>query len=241
MQLFSFSASTGGYIETFVTLFSSAAINRDGPKYCNADIHEILSRISHYDYYKPEVAEKILEDQLFRGGYNSQADDAEKEETIYNAISQELLNNLEKERDEKIRLWNSKSEFEATLSKKNEEAYNSEMERHRNAEVIKSQRTEIDSLIKKEAERRFKRWRIGHIMCLIGGGLLIISGIIGTAFFLMQHLCNQANVLQIAQIIGSVVIGLLGLPLFRFVFKIATPNVKKETIEKYTLEVKSEL
>jgi hypothetical protein len=242
LQLFSFTTSVGNYVDTFVTLFSSAAIHRNGQRYNNEHIQEILSRISHYDFYKPEVAESILEAQLFRGGYNPEASDAEKEETIYKAISEELLSNLKQERDENIKLWESKSELETTLAQKNEDAYRVESERKRNAETIKNQSEEISQLINNEAVRRYAKWRVGHIICIILAGLLFIVG--GILVVNIVRLFQQPNVqgaVQAAQFVGTVIFVGMGIPLFRFGFKVASPNHRAEITEKYRGEIQDEL
>jgi hypothetical protein len=242
LQLFSFTTSVGNYVETFVSLFSTAAIHRGRQHYDNEHIQDILSRISHYNYYKPEVAEKILEAQLFRGGYNPEADDAEKEDAIYKAISEELLNNLGQERDENIKLWESKGELESTLSQKNEDAYRLETERQRNVDTIKAQNEKIDQLIDKEAIRRYAKWRFGHIICAAIAGALFIVGI---AFVInIIRLFQQPNIqvaLQAAQFVGTVIFVGIGIPLFRFGFKIASPNQRADIIEKYRAEVRDEL
>ena len=240
LQLFSFSTSIGDYVETFVTLFSSAAIHRHDVLYTNSDIQEILSRISHYDYYKPEVAESILESQLFRGGYNPDADDAEKEEIIYKAISQELISNLEKEQDDNVKLWENKGELEASLAIKNEEAFQFETERKRNADLIKSKSDENDWLETKEATRRYRKWSFGHILCMCVASLLFIGGIVAVIYLIKYSFQSQISIVPIAQLIGTVIIVGISIPLFRFGFKVTTPNQKSQIIEAYKEEVHSE-
>jgi len=194
LQLFSFTTAVGDYVETFVTLFSTAATHKGDQLLNNEHIHDILSRISHYDYYKPEVAERILEAQLFRGGYNPEADDVEKEETIYKAISKELLYELEQEHDENVRLWESKSELETTIVQKNEDSFRMETERQRNTVTIKKQSHEIDILVESEARRRYKRWRTGHIACIITSCLLFFAGVCAIIFFAIQATQQQTSI-----------------------------------------------
>ena len=196
MQLFSFSTSSGDYTEVFVTLFSSVSIRKQNLQYDNVIIQEILSRISHYEYYKPEVAERILENQLLKGGYNPNADDLEKEETIYKAISEELLNSLEKKRDDNIRLCENKSDLEETLLQKNKENYRLEVERQRNAELIKIQQNEIELLLEKAVKRKYSFWKLGHIICMIVAGVLFISGAYTSVILIQNYSANLRLVLQ---------------------------------------------
>ncbi|MDR2589695.1 MAG: hypothetical protein LBC71_01720 [Oscillospiraceae bacterium] len=241
LQIFSFSTSVGDYVETFVKLFSTATIKKSDLGFSNAEIHEILGRLSHYEYLKPEVVESILEDQLFREGYNPQANETEKEEIIYNAISQELLSNLESEKDENIKLWKSKKELEDTISRNNEETFKILNEKNRIEGIVDNQRKDIDTLISKSANRKYSWWRFGHIICLILGGVFTILGIIVIIIIMVRHLIDQADMIPIVQTLGSISVAGLGIPLFKFGFKIVSPNQRSIIIEKYEAAIRNEL
>lgn len=90
LQLFSFSKPNSGFEETFVKFFASSSVGVTFP-YDNDDIQEILSRIAHYEGVSPDIAEKILGRELLNSRYLTASSDEEKEEIIYNDISEELL------------------------------------------------------------------------------------------------------------------------------------------------------
>ena len=94
LQIFSFSKPDSGYEETFIKFFASSSLGRSF-EYNNNHIQEILSRISHYQGVSPEVAEKILARTLLNNRYLVAESDAEKEEIIYNNVSDELLSELD--------------------------------------------------------------------------------------------------------------------------------------------------
>lgn len=94
LQIFSFSKPDSGYEETFIKFFATSSLGRSF-EYDNSHIQEILSRISHYQGVNPVLAEKILSRTLLNGRYLISASDAEKEEIIYNSVSDELLNELD--------------------------------------------------------------------------------------------------------------------------------------------------
>jgi|GEM_PF-3006684 len=243
LQLFSFSTSAENYIETFVTLFSSASINRSNAQYNNTDIQDILSRISHYECssYATEVAESILENQLLNGNYSLIGNAAEREESIYNAVSHELLIQLDKEKQENIQLQSSTNNLESELAQKNKEIHDFQMKQQIDADKINAQLCNTDLLIDKEAERRFKWWRIGHIACMVAGVSLILAGTLVICFFVHQYFSNQIGSFPIAQIVATTVIGGIGIPCFRFGFKVTSPNIKEEIKTKYNQEYRNEL
>ena len=93
LQLFGFSMPDAGYEETFIRFFAASSLGRSF-KYNNSDIQEIISRISHYQGVSPEIAERVLSRELINSRYFSAKTDEEKEEIIYNSISEELLQEL---------------------------------------------------------------------------------------------------------------------------------------------------
>lgn len=93
LQLFGFSTPDAGYEETFIKFFAASSLGRSF-KYNNSDIQEIVSRISHYQGVSPEIAERVLSRELINSRYFAAKSDEEKEEIIYNSISEELLHEL---------------------------------------------------------------------------------------------------------------------------------------------------
>ena len=94
LQMFAFSTTDSGYEETFIKFFASSSLGATF-KYNNDDIQEILSRIGHYNGVSVKIAERILARELVSSRYFS-ATDEEKEEIIYNSVSDELLLELKR-------------------------------------------------------------------------------------------------------------------------------------------------
>lgn len=94
LQLFSFSKPDSGYEETFIKFFASSSLGISF-QYDNNDIQEILSRIGHYQGFDVDVAERVLARQLVNSRYLTAETDAEKEDIVYNSISDELSNELQ--------------------------------------------------------------------------------------------------------------------------------------------------
>lgn len=93
LQMFAFSTADSGYEETFIKFFASSSLGASF-RYNNDDIQEILSRIGHYNGVSAEIAERILARELVNSRYFT-ATNEEKEEIIYNSISDELLLELD--------------------------------------------------------------------------------------------------------------------------------------------------
>ncbi len=100
LQMFAFSTADSGYEETFIKFFASSSLGASF-KYNNDDIQEILSRIGHYSGVSPEIAERILSRELVNSRYFD-ATDEEREEIIYNSISDELLSELNLTKEEVV-------------------------------------------------------------------------------------------------------------------------------------------
>lgn len=110
LQMFAFSKADSGYEETFIKFFSSSSLGISF-KYSNDDIQEILSRISHYNGVTAEIAERILVRELVSSRYSA-ASDEEKEEIIYQNISDELLLELDLTREQVVALETKKSQLD---------------------------------------------------------------------------------------------------------------------------------
>lgn len=131
LQLFSFSTPDFGYEETFIKFFASSSLGRSF-EYSNDDIQEILSRISHYQGISPEIAERVLGRQLLNSRYKTTNSDEEKEEIIYNSISEELLNELSQAKEQIVTLTTENTQLTddhtsaVDLIKKNEALFSQE-------------------------------------------------------------------------------------------------------------------
>lgn len=99
LQMFAFSKADSGYEETFIKFFASSSLGISF-KYSNDDIQEILSRIGHYNGVTAEIAERILARELISSRYSTAASDEEKEEIIYQNVSDELLLELDLTREQ---------------------------------------------------------------------------------------------------------------------------------------------
>lgn len=161
LQIFGFTQPKCGYEDTFVKFFAASSLGRTF-KYDNSDIQEILSRINHYNGINPIVAEKILGRELVNTRYLQAETENEKEEIIYNSISEELLSelNLTKEQIASLKETTDtlKSEKIQVLEalKKNKEQYLMEKEdiQKENREVTKQLEQEKEA--RKNAERNQK-------------------------------------------------------------------------------------
>lgn len=144
LQLFSFSTPDSGYEETFIKFFASSSLGRSF-EYSNNDIQEILSRISHYQGVSPEIAERVLSRQLLNSRYKTTASDEEKEEIIYNSISEELLKELNQTKEQVSALTTENTQLTderkaaVDLIAKNEELFSKEKLRLQE-EAAKTQR-----------------------------------------------------------------------------------------------------
>lgn len=111
LQMFAFSKADSGYEETFIKFFASSSPGVSF-RYSNDDIQEILSRIGHYNGVSAEIAERILARQLVNSRYSTAATDEEKEEIIYQSVSDELLLELDLTREQVIVLETKKSQLD---------------------------------------------------------------------------------------------------------------------------------
>lgn len=105
LQIFGFSKPDYDYEETFIKFFSSSSLGITF-KYNNDDIQKLLSKISHYEKLEPQIAEKILCRELINSRYLNASTEEEQEEIVYNDISEELTEDLQKA---KIEIENLKS------------------------------------------------------------------------------------------------------------------------------------
>ena len=110
LQMFAFSTANHGYEETFIKFFASSSLGVNF-KYSNDDIQEILSRIGHYQGVNAEIAERILARQLVDSRYSTASTDEEREEIIYNSVSDELLIELDLTKEQVLALESEKKQL----------------------------------------------------------------------------------------------------------------------------------
>lgn len=166
LQLFSFSKPDSGYEETFIKFFASSSLGVSF-QYSNNDIQEILSRIGHYKGIDSNLAERILARELVNSRYLTAETDGEREEIVYNSISEELLAEVDVNRKQVAELTSINSQLSGEnlqlfgeqkaiteLMKQNEERFFAEKEKMQNEnEQVKSQLIEEVSARKKAEER----------------------------------------------------------------------------------------
>lgn len=90
LQVFSFCQSKDEYYDTFIQLFSSAAIGYYKSDYENQEIADIIGRLSQYQTMDDAISVKILETQLLNNNYKNAESNEEKEEIIYELLTHEL-------------------------------------------------------------------------------------------------------------------------------------------------------
>lgn len=155
LQMFSFSKADSGYEDTFIKFFASSSLGVSF-RYSNDDVQEIMSRIEHYQDTPPEIAEKILTRELIGSRYFRASTDGEKEEIIYNSISEELLSELNAAKGRIASLEDKTSSLgkdrEATLDllAKNNEQYEAEKAKLRN-DIAEARRKQDEESAKRQS------------------------------------------------------------------------------------------
>lgn len=161
LQMFAFSTTDSGYEETFIKFFASSSLGTTF-KYNNDDIQEILSRIGHYNGVSVEIAERILARELVSSRYFS-ATDEEKEEIIYNSVSDELLLelNLTKEQVTLLESQNTKLDKDCNaaleLLTENEEQFAIERLKLQSEATEADRQRGTEEVARKKAEEDTKR------------------------------------------------------------------------------------
>lgn len=205
LQMFAFSKADNGYEETFIKFFASSSLGVSF-KYSNDDIQEILSRIGHYQGINTEIAERILARELINSRYQDSSTDTEKEEIIYNSISEELLVELDLTKEQVAALESEKDQLNedckaaVDLLNENDERFSiekmrlqaeaAEANRQRDIEVVARQQAEESSHAAKEysdaqeklyVNEKLEHWKkTHHIIFWIGAvlsGLIIILSV----------------------------------------------------------------
>lgn len=210
LQMFAFSQVDSGYEETFIKFFASSSLGITF-KYDNNDIQEILSRVNHYRGIDEEIAERILARQLVNSRYLNASTDEEKEEIIYNSISEELLQELNLTREQITTLESEKTQLDSDckaaleLLTENEEQFSKERQKLKDAADEAKRNWEAEASARLEAEEsarnaqehsdaqeelyvqeEVERWKKRHRR-IFGLGVLLTGIVIVLSIFLWQH------------------------------------------------------
>ena len=206
LQMFGFTKPDSGYEETFIKFFAASSVGTSF-EYTNDDIQEILSRISHYQGVSASIAERILARELINERYFDAKTDEDKEEIVYKAVSEELLNELEVTREEvkQLKADGEKNAQELSrmqsLFEENKRHYDEEVrklnalvddsDREKDAELVARKRAEKEAAYEKKrsdiqaehyVDNKLKTWKtIRHWAFFIG--VTVSIGVIATAIY----------------------------------------------------------
>lgn len=214
LQMFAFTTADSGYEETFIKFFASSSLGITF-QYDNDDIQEIISRIGHYKGVSVEIAEQILARQLVDdrySGYLSATSDEEKEEIIYNSISEELIKDLELAKEQVSELKNEHAQLNEDykviieMLSENEERYTVERLKLQSEAYEASQLRDAEAEARQEVEKKYQlaeqyslaqenlyanetleRW-IKKRRRLLGFGIILAISIIVLSLFLWFYL-----------------------------------------------------
>lgn len=211
LQMFAFSKADSGYEETFIKFFASSSLGISF-KYSNDDIQEILSRIGHYNGVNVDIAERILARELVSSRYSTASTDEEKEEIIYNSVSDELLIELDLTREQVAFLESKKNQLDEDckialdLLDENDAQFKSEKLRlqaetdearqQRDAEAAARQQAETenhntkkysDAQEKLYVNEKMKAWKRRYYL-LFAMGVLLSGAVVILSLFLWKHL-----------------------------------------------------
>lgn len=257
LQLFSFSTPNSGYEETFIKFFASSSLGRTF-EYSNDDIQEILSRISHYQGVSPIIAERILSRELVNSRYLVATSDEEKEEIIYNSISEELLKELDLTKAQVTALVTEKSQLTdekkvaVDLIEKNEALFSMERKKLQEeaAKANQERQTEANARLQAEeamrnatqyskaqeklyVDEKWKKWKTIHIWMF---WLAIITSVAIT--FVTIYLWYTTKDTGYFSALGALTIPAL---VFPFGCKVFSAGTKEEICQKYLDEYKEKL
>lgn len=259
LQMFAFSKADSGYEETFIKFFASSSLGISF-KYSNDDIQEILSRIGHYNGITPDIAEKILTRQLVNSRYSTASTDEEKEEIIYNSVSEELLSELNLTKEQVVTLKSEKNQLDEDrkaafdLIAENDEQFKNEKLRlqaeaeqarqQRDAEILARRQAEKDSNNAEKysaaqeelyIEEKLKRWERRHSIWFWLGVILSIV-VIGLSIYLWQHFEDSGYF----SLLGALTLTIIPLTAGGKVFSTnAKLQARQELIEAYHEKLKT--
>lgn len=261
MQIFSFITSLGEYTETFVNFFSSSSIPQ-GNNHSTEQIHEILGRMSHYEYGSNEVAEEVLTKQLLSDSFWNAESDSEKEEMIYNAISEELVHAIEKAKEENKGLAGENEALNEAV-RKNEATFSEYQNRfegqdkrlkqqgqaikakdreiRERTQTIEGQNQKLEKIKYNYIMKKWKTWRIKRISYVVAGVVLALL----CAWLLIRTFrtagFNLGDSSTIIERVLSIVFVSIAIPLIKAGLKIFQPAIKTEIQKRYGEEFDSDM
>lgn len=258
LQMFAFSQVDGGYEETFIKFFASSSLGITF-KYDNNDIQEILSRVSHYQGVDEKIAEKILARQLVNSRYLNASTDEEKEEIIYNSISEELLQELNLSREQIITLESEKTQLDCDckaaleLLTENEEQFSKERQKLKDAadeanqnwdsetrarlraeESVRNVQKYSDAQEKVYVKEKLERWRKKHLTIFVLG-VLLTGIVIALSIFLWQYFSDSGCLGLLGLLTVTVILMTIGGKVFSTGAK---SEVEKQIHEDYHNKLK---
>lgn len=258
LQMFAFSKADSGYEETFIKFFASSSLGISF-KYSNDDIQEILSRIGHYNGVTTDIAERILARELVNSRYLTASTDEEKEEIIYNSVSDELLIELDLTREQVAFLESKKNQLDEDckvaldLLDENDAQFKSEKLRlqaeadearqQRDAEATARQQAETESHNTKKysdaqeelyVNEKMKAWKRKHYF-LFAIGVLLSGAVVILSLFLWQHLKDSGCLSLLGALAITVPLAATGGKVF---FIKATSEARQDILNIYHTKLK---
>lgn len=258
LQMFAFSKADSGYEETFIKFFASSSLGSSF-KYSNDDIQEILCRIGHYNGVTTDIAERILARELVNSRYSAASTDEEKEEIIYNSVSDELLIELDLTREQVALLESKKNQLNEDckvaldLLDENDAQFKSEKLRLQ-AEADKArQQCDAETAARQQAEterqntkkysdaqeelyvdEKINAWKIKHYF-LFAMGALLSGTIVILSLFLWRHLKDSGCLSLLGALAISVPLAATGGKVFSIK---ATSEARQDILNIYHTKLK---
>ena len=197
LQLFSMTTTTIDYYDAFIGLFSSSQISFGSGQLDNAEIQQIMGRVSAYSL-NPELAKHVLSNQLIQRKFSSQESEEAKNEVIDEAILSEIEAMEEKINLKDLQLKETERALEEKnrlLEKSNQDAELASAERQKLLEELEKAKSEITAISSRNSEledivtdiqnkkiawkgRLFKGLQIIGLIAIIGGLLLLLFAIL---------------------------------------------------------------
>ena len=256
LQMFGFTKPDCGYEETFIKFFASSSLGVSF-SYNNDDIQEILSRISHYQGVSVTIAERILARELLDDRYLRSTSEEDREEIIFQRVSEEILSELKltKEQVERLQVDGEKQAQELKeaneLIKQNEERFHSEIEYLKDQVTTAERRKNEEVTARKQAEKKMtradekstaqedfyiegkmKKWRTNRIM-VFWIGLILSVGVIALSIYFCIVL-NSGYLGLLGLLVPTGACMKLGAKAFSFTER---SKARDEALKEYRLEI----
>ena len=100
-------------------------------------------------------------------------------------------------------------------------------------EIIESQQAIINRLCKNHVDKKWKRWHAGHLLCFCISIVLELACIGLLIYILGIKGLNFGDLITIIELVLSGIFIGIGIPLFRFGFKVFTPNIESNIRKQY--------